>query len=411
MGLIFRTSSLANTGATQVKDAPLTYQEGDGNFAWLATNLSGSVVSISGSVSLNGSLSIPTLTSTAQSNVITVDTATGQLYYTASSTVGSAAISTGSFVTTGSVTNNVLTFTKGDSSTFSLTVDTGSAATVNTGSFMITGSVAGNILTFTKGDSTTFNLTVSATGGPISVTSSTLYSNDPLTGDLSSTGSVAFGIAAGSGSTGAFDAIFIGSNTGNGATNAAESVFIGKNAGRSATQATSSFFLGERAGYLATYANNSVFLGTAAGFRATSGSNSIAIGNGAGANGIGNTIGDFNIIIGTQVTIPNNQRASLNIGGLIFGTGSYDGTAGSNFSGSVNGNVGINQPTPIYNLDVSGSLRVTDTARLNSSVQVGTVLTLSQLDPLPTPTDGNIAVSASNLYFASASAWHQVQLI
>lgn len=58
MGLIFRTSSLANTGSTQVKNAALTYQEGDGNFAWLATNLSGSIVSITGSTSLTGSLTV-----------------------------------------------------------------------------------------------------------------------------------------------------------------------------------------------------------------------------------------------------------------------------------------------------------------------------------------------------------------
>lgn len=58
MGLIFRSSSLANTGATQVKNSALTYQEGDGNFAWLATNLSGSAVSITGSTSLTGSLTV-----------------------------------------------------------------------------------------------------------------------------------------------------------------------------------------------------------------------------------------------------------------------------------------------------------------------------------------------------------------
>ena len=130
MGLIFRTSSLANTGATQVKDAPLTYQEGDGNFAWLATNLSGSVVSISGSVSLNGSLSIPTLTTAAQSNVLTVNIATGQLYYTASSAFsgggGSGSIDTSSLLITASATDNIITFTKGDSSTFLVAVNTGS---------------------------------------------------------------------------------------------------------------------------------------------------------------------------------------------------------------------------------------------------------------------------------------------
>lgn len=58
MGLIFRTSSIANPGATSVKNAALTYAEGDGNFAWLATNLSGSTVSITGSARVSGSLFI-----------------------------------------------------------------------------------------------------------------------------------------------------------------------------------------------------------------------------------------------------------------------------------------------------------------------------------------------------------------
>jgi len=52
MGLIFRVSSSANTGATYIKDAPLAFDEGDGNFAWLAANLSASAVSISGAVRL-----------------------------------------------------------------------------------------------------------------------------------------------------------------------------------------------------------------------------------------------------------------------------------------------------------------------------------------------------------------------
>lgn len=58
MGLIFRTSSLANPGATSVKNSALTYAEGDGNFAWLATNLSGSSVQISGSTSVSGSVTV-----------------------------------------------------------------------------------------------------------------------------------------------------------------------------------------------------------------------------------------------------------------------------------------------------------------------------------------------------------------
>lgn len=58
MGLIFRSTDTPNTGTTQVKNAALTYAEGDGNFAWLATNLSGSTVSISGSTTLVGTLNV-----------------------------------------------------------------------------------------------------------------------------------------------------------------------------------------------------------------------------------------------------------------------------------------------------------------------------------------------------------------
>lgn len=100
MGLTFRSTNSANTGSTSVKNQPLTYAEGDGNFAWLATNLSGSQVAISGSTailgnttitgsfSLTGSFKLPNLTTANQSAIVTVNTGTGELYYTASNAFG-----------------------------------------------------------------------------------------------------------------------------------------------------------------------------------------------------------------------------------------------------------------------------------------------------------------------------------
>lgn len=41
-------------------------------------------------------------------------------------------------------------------------------------------------------------------------------------------------------------------------------------------------------------------------------------------------------------------------------------------------------------------------------VQMNNVLRLSQQDPLPTGADGELAVSGSNLYFFSGSAWNQI---
>jgi len=45
-------------------------------------------ITISGSLTITGSVAIDGLTDTAQSNVLTVDTTTGQVYYTASSAIG-----------------------------------------------------------------------------------------------------------------------------------------------------------------------------------------------------------------------------------------------------------------------------------------------------------------------------------
>jgi hypothetical protein len=99
MGLIYRTSSLANVGASSIKNDELTYEEGDGNIAFLLTNLSGSSVSIqgnttvSGPIQLNGTLQadgivyMPNLTSASQNSLVTYNSSTGRLYYTASSQV------------------------------------------------------------------------------------------------------------------------------------------------------------------------------------------------------------------------------------------------------------------------------------------------------------------------------------
>jgi hypothetical protein len=366
MGLIFRVSSSANTGATYIKNAALAFDEGDGNFAWLAANLSASVVEISGSVQLSGSFSIPSLTTTNQNNVVTVDTSTGRLYYTASTSFGGggatistasllltasatnnvltftkgdystfnvtvatgSVINTGSFMITGSVSNNTLTFTKGDNTTFNLTVNTGSAVAISTASFMITGSVSNNVLTFTKGDNSTFNLTVNTgSDSPISVTGSTLYSNNPSTSGFSLIGGT-----------------FLGSSAGKDASKADNSTFIGNNAGSGSISSSYSNFLG-------WYAGQKVGGGGAVGPR------------------------ENNIIIGTGITLPNNTVHAINLGGIIYATGSLFNTGSTALaSPAVDAKVGINQFNPQYNLDVSGSGNFTSGLTVSGNLGTQTVI-------------------------------------
>jgi hypothetical protein len=138
MGLIYRTSSLANVGASSIKNAELTYEEGDGNIAFLLTNLSGSNVSIagnttmSGPIQVNGALQIdgnvfmPQLTSASQNSVVTFDSSTGRFYYTASSAIVPTTAQfalTASFVTASNVygpfgSNSIISASYASSSTF-----------------------------------------------------------------------------------------------------------------------------------------------------------------------------------------------------------------------------------------------------------------------------------------------------
>ncbi len=90
MGLILRSSSLANSGnSISVKGSALTYNEGDGNFMYLLTNMSGSNINITGSTGIigntiiTGSLSVSsTVFATASwaTNALTSSYVTGSIF-------------------------------------------------------------------------------------------------------------------------------------------------------------------------------------------------------------------------------------------------------------------------------------------------------------------------------------------
>lgn len=180
---------------------------------------------------------------------------------------------------------------------------------------------------------------------PISVTGSTLYSTNP-----------ASVVPAGNSTV---HSLFLGSNAGGGVTNASYSNFIGNSAGAYAYSADSSNFLGQGAGFNAGGASYSNFIGRDAGAGAFGAPYSVFVGYRAGY-GVDDGVGANNIIIGTNITLSNYRVNSINLGGIIFGTGSYSTSTGNPFSGSVNGRIGINQPIPQYSLDVSGSFRLQD---------------------------------------------------
>ena len=219
-----------------------------------------------------------------------------------------------------------------------------------------------------------------------------------------------FGNSAGNLATGAAGSNFFGASAGNGASNANNSNFFGNQAGNGATNASSSNFLGYRAGYLASFVSLSNFLGEQAGDRATVASNSNFMGYRAGSGatsasqsnffGInagqaatnannsnffgssagsgattasfsnlfgfnvgriftGNNIGANNIIIGKNISLPNAATNSINIGGVLFGSGTYSNQAGNpSITGQTNGRIGINVVNPTQALHVSGNTLV-----------------------------------------------------
>jgi len=231
-------------------------------------------------------------------------------------------------------------------------------------------------------------------------------------------GSNFFGSDAGRRSSEAYESNFLGGSAGEFATNANNSNFLGRQAGDQATNANNSNFLGDRAGSEATNANNSNFLGRDAGYQATNANNSNFLGYYAGRTAVGASystligyqvglnagynvpgIGSNNIIIGTNITLPQGSQDSINLGGIIFATGSHSNVSTyPPFSGSVGGRVGINVVSPTEELEVNGT------------VQISEVLVLPPQDPLPAGApQGSFAVSGSGVdckpYFWNGSTW------
>ena len=166
------------------------------------------------------------------------------------------------------------------------------------------------------------------------------------------------GDGAGYGAHGSVTSNFIGVYTGEGAYDTYDSNFIGDGAGGNAHDASYSNFIGVYAGNSANNAIESNFIGDMAGYGASNSSYSNLLGYAAGKSFSGNNIGSNNIIIGTNISLPNTTTNSMNIGGVLFGKGLYSVTSGNPFTQAISGGkIGIGTNNPLFTLDVNGTVR------------------------------------------------------
>jgi hypothetical protein len=321
-------------------------------------------------------------TDNALTQILVIDTS-GNVKKRDVSTIGGSGTFTGGTVTGPTTFTNGLTANTVSATTYqNLPIDIRvTGGTYNAGTATFTNNTGG---TFTV---TGFSIGGSGSTGPISVVNtSSLFSTGLSNTGLNASGvtySLFFGPNAGNAATNADNSNFFGSNAGAAATNASFSNFFGPGAGGSAVGAQYSNFLGFTAGGNATNARHSNFFGKSAGQGATNASFSTLIGYYVGyANG--NSIGSNNIIIGTNISLSAATTDSINIGGVLFGTGTYSTTSGDpSISANTSGRIGIGVVTPTEKLHVSGNLKVdgnlTYTGQSNNPVYTAGTVTATHI--------------------------------
>jgi hypothetical protein len=390
MGLILRTSSLANAGdSISVKGTALEYSEGDGNFMYLLSNMSGSIVTITGDTALTGSLNISTiLNATTDTDRFLVSDAGIIKYRSGSQILADIAANLQNVTDTGATTTNVITVGGvtgslfGTASWASRAVSSSYALTATSASYAQTASYVLNAI------SASYVLNaVSASYAP------NLYNSDgALLGNriVNLTGSTLTFI---SGSiTGSNDALINGTTAGAGA--GAEWTVFGVQA---ASKASNSY--GVAIGYKAlssSLSTGGVAVGRLAARDTTTGTDNTAIGTNAlmlnttgqentaiGGGAISDIVrGSFNTSVGK-----NNLRGILtgsyntSVGWLFTTgilTGSYNTIIGASITGlssTLNNNIILadGQGNIKYRWDASanniyGQLNVSGSLRATSSV-------------------------------------------
>jgi len=157
---------------------------------------------ITGSLSTTGVVSFPGLTTSPQDNIILFDTASGQLYYTASSALNAGAIDTGSFVTTSSFNSYTSSVGSQFAGTASYASRSLSASYALTASYALNSTLPGGSNTqiqfnansaFSGSPNFTFNSgsNILTLTGSLNITGSTTQTgNNTLTGNTILSGSI-----------------------------------------------------------------------------------------------------------------------------------------------------------------------------------------------------------------------------
>ena len=278
-----------------------------------------------------------------------------------------------------------------------------------------------------------FNAAVVTTG---SGTDFSLYSTSPQAGNsgtrLPLSGSITFGYQAGYNSSASKYVNLLGFRAGYSTNDISYSNFLGHSAGSGADNAEQSQFIGYRAGYLATGANNSTFIGYLAGQNQYSASYSTIIGNSSGRSGSWGALGNNNIILGTNISLPNGYANYANIGGVLFISGTYGTTSGDNLTGSqANGRIGIGIVTPtatlhVNNISTANSFLVEDSTNPDNTpflidnagnVMIGTTsskgtvtIAASGADGLVLDTDTSSDTNSSRIFLKNSGSGRDISL-
>jgi hypothetical protein len=124
----------------------------------------------------------------------------------------------------------------------------------------------------------------------------------------------------------------------------------------------------------------------------------------------GNNIGSNNIIIGSNITLPNTRANGINIGGVLFGINTYSNLAGNPFTGaSSTGRIGINVVTPTEALHVSGNTLINGQLTANTVNATTSILPTQDITVnIGTPTNRFREV---NTYSGTTTIWSATTII